>query len=226
MAALSTFDDLKTALGGWVHRADVTGTAVGVGVDDVVETWILLFEAYANRALREWDTEKVANLAVASEYVTAPSDLLELKTAVLTDGTTRWGLEPAPQWVIDRAVVNPSTVLSRPEFFALVARQFRFYPAPDKSYTAILTYFASLAALSLTNPTNWLLDLAPDAYLYGSLVAAAPYLRDTSSLPIWKGLRDEALASVIASQRQPSARLRSEFASSVAGSRWNIYSDT
>jgi hypothetical protein len=33
--------------------------------------------------------------------------------------------------------------------------------------------------------TNWLLQTAPDAYLYGTLMEAAPYLHDDDRIPVW-----------------------------------------
>jgi hypothetical protein len=44
---------------------------------------------------------------------------------------------------------------------------------------------AYLSALSASNTTNWLLTLAPDLYLYGSLLEAAPYIGNDERIPVW-----------------------------------------
>lgn len=222
MAAFDGYASLKASLGGWVHRADVVGIAAGVGVDNAVDSWIDLFEAWANRKLRQLDMQKRASTPVATEYIAAPSDLLEAISLALGDGTTIWGLEPAPQWVIDRSIEGGA--VGRPRFFAFVGGEFRMYPAPDKSYSLDLTYFAGLTPLSDAAPVNWLLTIAPDAYLYGSLTAGAPYLKDMNSLPVWKAFRDEAMAAVTESDRQPSARLRADYATP-SGTGWNVFTD-
>lgn len=224
MAAFDSYTSLKASLAGWIHRSDVNGDAVGVGVDNVVEAWISLFEAWANRKLREEQMEVRAPVTVAAEYVAQPTGLLEIKSFVIADGAgSLTQLEPAPQWVIDGAKAITGET-GRPRFFAMTGQMLRVYPAPDQSYTGTLTHYASLTPLSATTASNWLLVLAPDAYLYGALTNGAPYLRDMQSLPVWKGLRDEAMASVMESNRQPSARLRNEYADALGG-RFNILTD-
>jgi hypothetical protein len=44
--------------------------------------------------------------------------------------------------------------------------------------------------------SNWLLEIAPDAYLYGSLVQSAPYLKDDGRVQVWGGLYAGAVAAV------------------------------
>jgi hypothetical protein len=51
-----------------------------------------------------------------------------------------------------------------------------------------LIYYAKLSKLSTSNTTNWLLTKAPDVYLYGSLLQAAPYLQDDARIQVWAGL--------------------------------------
>jgi len=55
----------------------------------------------------------------------------------------------------------------------VVGTQLQFYPYPDQSYTALLTYYQMLPPLA-ANGANWLLAFAPDAYLYGALTQASP----------------------------------------------------
>jgi len=50
-----------------------------------------------------------------------------------------------------------------------------------------------LPALSDSNTSNWLLDLAPDAYLYASLLESAPFLRDDERLQTWTALYGAAV---------------------------------
>jgi hypothetical protein len=63
-------------------------------------------------------------------------------------------------------------------------------PAPDTTYTGHLLYFGKLEALSVDNPTNWILENAPFIYLDGALVEVWTYLRD-------KGMADGAHARFI-----------------------------
>jgi hypothetical protein len=56
-----------------------------------------------------------------------------------------------------------------------------------------LAYYAKLSKLSDSNTTNWLLTAAPDAYLYGTLMQAAPYLQDDARIATWSALYSSAL---------------------------------
>jgi hypothetical protein len=69
----------------------------------------------------------------------------------------------------------------------------RTVPVADDSYTAELTYYAKLSKLSSTNTTNWLLTAASDAYLYGTLMQAAPYLKDDARIAVWSSMYISAL---------------------------------
>jgi hypothetical protein len=81
----------------------------------------------------------------------------------------------------------------KPLYFSIVGSQFRLLPIPDGEYQAQLVYYAKLAKLSNANTTNWLLTQAPDVYLYGSLLQAAPYLQDDARIPVWSELYQSGL---------------------------------
>ncbi len=60
-----------------------------------------------------------------------------------------------------------------------------------------MIYYGKIPALSNQNTSNWLLVKAPDLYLYGSLVHAAPYLLDDQRVGLFANMynsRLEALA--------------------------------
>ena len=56
--------------------------------------------------------------------------------------------------------------------------------------------FKSVTSLSVSNTTNWLLTAHPDAYLYGSLLEAAPYLMDDARLAMWATALERVLAEI------------------------------
>jgi hypothetical protein len=66
-------------------------------------------------------------------------------------------------------------------------------PTPDAAYTAEIVYFANLNKLSASVATNFLLTSSPDAYLYGALLQAAPYLQDDARIQVWATLYERAL---------------------------------
>jgi hypothetical protein len=79
-------------------------------------------------------------------------------------------------------------LVGRPTNYAITGGSIELYPTPDDTYAASLVYYGRTPALSDTNTANWLLTEAPDAYLYGSLVHAAPYLKDDQRAVVWESL--------------------------------------
>ena len=88
-------------------------------------------------------------------------------------------MTPAPLELLDAAGV----AVGRPRFWSLVGAELRYHPAPDREYTATLTYYVRIPALGDARPTNWLLVAHPDLYLFGSLKEAAPFLRALGAYP-------------------------------------------
>jgi hypothetical protein len=197
MATITTYAGLQAAVARWLIRGDQSA---------IIPDFISLAEAHFNRVLRVRQMEARDTAPVSTEYGTVPDDWVETKTFSFSDGSVTWWLEPKPDEVIDEAWDRTG----RPRFYANVGDSFRFYPAPDATYTAALTYFAEIPALSDANPSNWLLDIAPDAYLFGALTEAAPMLRDTDMAAMWLGRRDLALAEVRKATRTKAGKLRTE----------------
>jgi len=71
--------------------------------------------------------------------------------------------------------------------------KFRLVPTPDSNYATELTYYAKISKLSASVATNFILESSPDAYLYGSLLQAAPYLQDDNRIQVWASLYERAL---------------------------------
>jgi hypothetical protein len=84
-------------------------------------------------------------------------------------------------------------------YYSIVGDTLEVVPVPDASYTAELTYYKKITALSDEDITNWLLSYHPDVYLYGTLMQSAPYLKDDQRIPVWGSLYRQYLADVNAS---------------------------
>lgn len=74
-------------------------------------------------------------------------------------------------------------------------------PAPASAATLEMLYYASIPALA-DNTTNWLMTAAPDAYLYGSLLHAAPYLDDDMRVAVWQAGYSRALSGLQAADER------------------------
>jgi hypothetical protein len=178
--ALTTYTELKSSLADWLNRTDLTS---------VIADFISLAEAQMERQLRtrQMIVRANATFAAAAEYGTVPDDFMEVKSIKLdTNPVTSLTFQTIE--AMDQ--LSNTTYLSsgKPLYFTVVGNQFRLLPIPDGAYTADLVYYAKLTKLSSTVATNWLLTQAPDVYLYGALLQAAPYLQDDARISVWSSL--------------------------------------
>ena len=181
--ALSTYTELKTSIGDWLNRADLT---------TVIPDFISLAEAQVERTLRTRQMIVRANASFDAQYGAVPADFLETKSLKLTSTNPQTPLEFLSIDALDNKAAE-YTGSGKPRFFGVVGGQFRIVPTPDATYTTELTYYAKLTKLSSTVATNWLLTANPDIYLYGALLQAAPYLQDDARIQTWATLYERAL---------------------------------
>ncbi len=50
--------------------------------------------------------------------------------------------------------------------------------------------------LSSTEPTNWMLQNAPDVYLYGSLLELEPFVQNDARLAVWAKGYENAIENI------------------------------
>lgn len=181
--ALTTYAELKTSIGDWLNRSDLT---------TVIPDFISLAEAQIERTLRTRQMIVRSNESFTAQYGDLPSDFLETKSLKLTSTNPQTPLSFLTIDALD-AEASKYTASGKPRFFGVVGSQFRIVPTPDGTYTTELTYYAKLAKLSTSNTINWLLTASPDVYLYGSLLQAAPYLQDDARIQVWATLYERAL---------------------------------
>jgi hypothetical protein len=90
-----------------------------------------------------------------------------------------------------------------PKYYSVVGTQFRFAPTPPGDYTATLVYYAKPATLvTTTQETNSLFpSIAPDLYLYASLLEAESYIQNDPRLATWSEAYVRGVESLNAAQK-------------------------
>jgi hypothetical protein len=183
--SITTYTELKAAIADWLLRDDLTS---------VIPTFISLAESQFQREIRDYRMMKRATAEIDSGYSAIPADWLQ---------NIRFQLNTSPITTLE--YVTPDQAAEelawhssnrRPLFFTMVGEEFQVVPAPDGTYEGELTYYAKIPALSASVASNWLLDDAPDLYLYGALMQAAPYLKDDERIAVWGGLYRQALEAL------------------------------
>ncbi|MGQ9370417.1 phage adaptor protein [Azospirillum sp. ST 5-10] len=184
--ALGTYGELKASVADWLNRSDLTTQ---------IPDFIRLFEVEAGKVLRLREMVKRATASISNEYELPPDDFLEA-VSFRINGDGGGSLELLGEVQFDQLRATWAT--GRPRAFAVIGQQLAFYPAPGgASYTGELAYYSAIPALSDSVTTNWLLAAAPNAYLFGSLEAAAPLLDEDERVPTWGALKVRALQALI-----------------------------
>ena len=184
--AITTYTELKTAIADFLNRDDLAATA---------PTFISLAEADIQRRVRHWRMEKRSTAELDTQYSAIPADFVEVIRMYITSGDTK-PLELISQGeLLDRKRKNLNTSGS-PSYYALTAGEIEVFPVPDGTYDLELYYIARIPALSDSNASNWLLERYQDAYLYGSLVHSAPYLKDDARAQMWAALYQSSVDAI------------------------------
>lgn len=190
--AIDSYSTLKSGIADFLNRSDLTS---------VIPTFISLSEAKFNRVLRTRQMIKRATATIDTQYFAMPDDFLEAKKLVLNTNPLSV-VEFATAEFLDTQRANTYIAPGKPKLFGVIGTQFEVVPSPDASYTGELTYYGKISALSDSTTSNWLLAYAPDLYLYGALVQAAPYLRDDERIATWGQFYTSAIEDItVADQR-------------------------
>lgn len=182
-AAISNLDELKSTVSDWLDRDDL---------DDRIPTFILMAEATFNRELRTPEMEKSATGSMTAEDNALPSDFLAMRAIYI---------ESSPD--LPLKAMSPTSLRQEfdgsadtPVAYALVSGGIRFAPPPAAPFLVTMDYFGSIEGLSVTSPSNWLLEQHPDAYLYGTLYFAEAFLDNSTRASQWKMLLDQTILKI------------------------------
>lgn len=178
--AISNYAELKSAVADWLNRADLTSA---------IPNFVALAEAKFNRDLRTRQQVKRAYATLTGQYIQLPTDWAEGINLQLNVNPIR---------VLDFVTTDQADRIKARRYgdtnadaYTIVGSQLEVIPVVGDDTEIEMAYYAKVPALSDSNTTNWLLTEWPDLYLYGTLVHAAPYLREDDRIATWKGLADQ-----------------------------------
>lgn len=156
------YAELQTNLIAYLHSTAVTSR---------IPVFIALAESFMFRELDIKELQTSAVLTTTGEYAALPVDFGSLSRVTLDrDGVvSTLDYQASPDAY--------TATISRPSLYALEAGQLRVFGA-GTGQQVTLYYTPKIEPLSDTNTTNWLLENAPDLYLYTSALEGAKYLRD------------------------------------------------
>lgn len=184
MATITDYDSLVTAATEYLARDQDTTLIARI------PTFIQLGEAKLNRVLLHPSMETRSTTTVDTgsdepEFISLPSDFQSMRRVRLSSVTGKPRLSFMSQTQIDDYRYSIDNVSDQPIYFAITGNELELAPTPNEDYTIEMVYRANIPALSASNTTNWLLTLAPDLYLYATLLESAPYMKDDGRIAVW-----------------------------------------
>ncbi len=201
--SIASYSDLVAAVAEWMARDDLNAR---------IPDWITLAEAKFNRDLRCRQMEKRAFVTVSltdteRSFVPLPSDFQTMRSLIISNDAERRRLRYLEADQIKDYRSNIGNVNAQPVYFGVFGDQLELAPNPLPSPATApeleMIYRANLPSLSASNPTNWLLNVAPDAYLYGTLLESEPYMHDDARIPVWVAGLKQAIAGLSSTSEPP-----------------------
>lgn len=180
---IDNYSDLQAAVANWLKRSDLT---------DDIKTFIQLAEAQFNRKIRTQDMETRSQATADGEYLGLPDDFLGLRAIRYLNSYNKPLKYLSPS---ELTRIKGYQDTGSPYAYTVEDGQIKLYPAPDATNTVDIEieYLARIPSLSDSQTTNWLLDDNPDVYLFGTLVAAEPFLYNEERMPLWKSQLEAAI---------------------------------
>ena len=166
--------ELKQAIQDYCENAETTFVS---NLDTFIES--CEERIFKNVGLTFFRRNQTANLTASNPYLNMPSDFLAPFSLSYTSGTTKTFLEfKDVNYLQDYA--PDTSVTGTPRYYAPFDYQnFLIAPIPDDNYAVELHYYYRPASLTAQGDsgTTWLSVNAPQAMLYGSLIAAYTFMK-------------------------------------------------
>lgn len=147
-----------------------------------------LAELKLNRGLRVADMEVTDEISLIDGDGTLPADFLEAREVKTAAGIP---IRAVSLQQLTNSYMGRSGI---PTGYAIVGSTLKARPINDQDLT--VTYYARIPALTPSNPTNWLLEKAPDVYLFALVNEIAIWGKDVDGATAAQQLMMMALSGL------------------------------
>jgi hypothetical protein len=186
VAVVTSYATLQTAIGDWLARSDLTS---------FLPNFVQTFEEDFYREPLNWASwmESTLSVSISSGVAAVPADYLGLKIAYISGQTS----PPLKRISLDQLYQRYPRSLGTGQAVYISRNGANFEFGPEASDGTLAgTYYAKPTLLrSDADGVNWLITNAPDLCLYGSLLAATPFLQNDKRIGVWQSMYDRALVS-------------------------------
>lgn len=181
---ITDYASLQDAIADWSDRTDI-----GSRIPMFIRTFENQFSRDNN--LQQMYVSSALLTPDVDGAVTLPTDVANWDQFIWSNG----GISGVLQ------IVTPAWAASLDQTTGMVPRfayiqNGKLYVKPNGPCDVTMSYYQKLTNLSASVTTNWLLDEAPEVYLWGSLVQVATFAQDSEAYALWDGKYKEALESL------------------------------
>lgn len=186
--SFDTYSNLQTEIGAWLKRTTMAAATI--------QGFISLAEKEMNKRLRTRNQEFRETFSLNSQYTdltTLTNTLIEARSVQInTDPVVV--LEYRTPFQID--VEIPSGTTGKPVYYTIHGDDLEARPIPDTTYTAEISGYATISALSDSNTSNWVLANHPNLYLFGSLYYGNVFIQDIAAAQGFKTLFEQEINEI------------------------------
>jgi len=205
----ATFAELQTALQGWLgDRTDLV---------DQIPNFVALAEEDMSGRLRARELHERVVALLTEEYEWLPTDFAAVDYLAYGSGAgdrVRLPFRTMAQLDNEPNGMEQSDI---PCAYSIIGTQIRFFRPPTpivvppgvdpdlepwKARHFELIYWRRVAPLTAPTSTNVVLANYPSCYLYGSLVAAEPFILNDQRVPMWQAQYQAAIDRASAGDKQ------------------------
>ena len=181
--AISNYTELKTAVANWLDRDDLT---------DRIPEFIALAEAKFNRTLRlrSMEAKYTANTVAAQRNLALPTGYIQMRNFQVNTSPLTTLSYVTPE-IYDRLWGGSTSGI--PKFYTILANEISLGPIPASVVEVEMLFYKNFENLSSTVATNWLITNAPDAYLYGAMMQAEPFIMNDERVALWGASLNNAI---------------------------------
>ena len=182
--ALSTYSELKQSIANWADRDDLS---------NFIPDFIALTEARFNRELRlrSMEQKEYATTIGGQANYSLPTNYLQMREFRLNTVPT-----VSLQYVSPEIYESWNVGSGRPKWYTIIANEIRLGPVPAGVYEMEMLFWRKFPSLSSSVPTNWMLQNAPDVYLYGSLLELEPFIQNDARINVWAQGYQKAITDI------------------------------
>jgi hypothetical protein len=189
---ITNYGELKSAVAKWINRDDL---------ENIIPDFIALAERRIFREIRTPANERTI-IFIASEdtnSISIPGDYIEMKLFLFGIPLDENNNPISP--VIGRSMSQrPShefNITGKQDYiFTRDSSKFYFNPTLKADQAVKIIYYADFSGMNEDEDTNSILRIAPDLFLYGSLLEAELYLMNDKRVSLWDQKYNQSLLEI------------------------------